>query len=71
MSGDIAKYMEETIQQVCEWKEVEILELNVREAHIHVVIDIPPKESTSEVIGILKGKTAIRMLRHIPKLKNT
>ncbi len=59
MKGEIAEYLEETIRQVCEWKEVEVLELNVREDHIHIVMDIPPKESISEVMGILKGKTAI------------
>jgi putative transposase len=61
--------MEENIRMLSEWKDAEILELNVREDHIHMVVDIPPKESIAEIMGILKGKTAIKMFRSMPNLK--
>ena len=50
-------------------KSVEILELNVMEDHIHMVITIPPKVSVSELMGILKGKTAINLFKSFPTLK--
>jgi len=40
---------------------VEVLELNVRPDHIHLVMDIPPKYSVSAVMGYLKGKLALRL----------
>jgi putative transposase len=40
---------------------VEILELNIKPDHIHLVMDIPPKYPVSEVMGYLKGKLALRL----------
>ena len=48
---------------------MEILELTVMEDHIHVVVTMPPKCSISEIMGILKGKTAIRVFKNFPALK--
>ena len=42
---------------------VELLELNVREDHIHLVMSIPPKYSVSSVMGFLKGKIALRLFQ--------
>ena len=69
MKGGVGKYIEETIRSICEWKSIEIMELNVREDHVHAVVNIPPKLSISEVMGILKGKTAIKLFKSYPALK--
>jgi len=59
---DIAEYTRQQIYQLCKQKElVEVLELNVRPDHIHLVMDIPPKYPVSEVMGYLKGKLALRL----------
>ena len=70
MKGGVGKYIEETIRSICEWKSIEIMELNVREDHVHAVVNIPPKLSISEVMGILKGKTAIKLFKSYPALKS-
>ena len=69
LKGGVAKFVEETIRSLCEWKSIEIMELNVREDHVHAVISMPPKLSISEVMGILKGKTAIKLFKSYPALK--
>ena len=69
LKGEVAKFVEETIRSLCEWKSIEILELSVGEDHVHAVISIPPKLSISEVMGILKGKTAIKLFKSYPALK--
>ena len=61
--------MEETIKQLCEWKKVDVKEMNVQEDHVHIVVSIPPKVSISELMGILKGKTAIKLFKDYPGLK--
>ena len=61
LSGDIGKSVREIIKQLCEWKKVEILAGNVQVDHIHLVLSIPPKYSVSELVGFLKGKSAIKI----------
>ena len=56
------------IKEVCDWKETEIIEGAVREEHIHLYLQIPPKYSISDVIKWIKGKSAERLLRKFPKL---
>jgi len=54
---------------LCEWKDVEILELSVQPDHVHLVCSIPPKLSVSEFMGILKGRLAIKLFKSYPKMK--
>ena len=69
MRGHVGEYIEQRIRTLCEWKGVEILELNVMEDHVHMIITLPPKISVSEMMGILKGKTAISLFKNFPTLK--
>ena len=46
-----------------------IEELNVQKDHVHLIISIPPKVSVSEMVGVLKGRTAIRVFSKFKKLK--
>jgi putative transposase len=45
-------------------KECEIIEGHVMKDHVHMLISIPPKHAVSSVIGFLKGKSTIALLRH-------
>ena len=54
---------------LCEWKKCEIQEMSVQIDHIHIVVSIPPKVSVSELMGILKGKLAIKLFKSYPKMK--
>ena len=66
LKGEVAKSVIEIIQQLCEWKNLEVLEKNVQLDHVHLVLSIPPKHSVAEVVGFLKGKSATKMFdRHI------
>ena len=69
LKSGVGKFTEETIRSLCEWKGIDILELNVREDHVHLVVSMPPKVSISEAMGILKGKTAIKLFKSYPALK--
>lgn len=44
-------------------------ELNIQIDHVHLLIKVPPKRSISELMGYLKGKTAIQIFRQFPDLK--
>ncbi len=54
---------------LCEWKGVEIIEMNVQIDHIHLLCSIPPMVSVSDLLGILKGKLAIKIFKSYPHLK--
>jgi putative transposase len=69
MRDILADLVEEKIKTICAWKEVEVLELNVRADHVHIVCSIPPKLSVSDFMGILKGKTGISMFKNFQSLK--
>ena len=69
LTGDVAKFVDEALRALCEWKKVEVLELNVQPDHVHAVLQIPPRLSVSEVVGTLKGKTAIKVFKSYPGLK--
>ena len=69
LEGRVKELLEEDLQMLCEWKEVEVLELNVQRNHVHVVVSVPPKVSISTLMGMLKGKTAIKIFKSYPALK--
>ena len=47
------------LRQLCEWKGIGIIEVEVCPDHIHMLISITPKYSVSSVMGFLKGKSSI------------
>jgi len=67
--GEVKSLVENDIRMLCEWKGVDILEMNVQIDHIHLVCSIPPKVSVSVLMGTLKGKLAIKLFKSYPKLK--
>ena len=69
LTGEIKKLVEEDIKMLCEWKRCEVQEMSVKNDHIHIVVSIPPKVSISEMMGILKGKLAIKLFKSYPKMK--
>jgi len=54
---------------LCEWKDSVVEELNVQLDHVHLVVSVPPKVSISTLMGILKGKLAIKLFKSYPALK--
>jgi len=69
LKGRIKQLLEDDIKLLCEWKKSEVIELNVQVDHVHLVVSVPPKVSISELMGILKGKLAIKLFKSYPGLK--
>jgi putative transposase len=53
----------EVFRQLAEQKECRILEGHLMSDHVHILISIPPKYAVSQVIGFIKGKSAIHLAR--------
>ncbi len=69
LKGEIKELVQHDISMLCEWKGCEVTELNVQEDHIHLVVSVPPKISISKLMGVLKGKIAIKLFKSYPILK--
>jgi putative transposase len=61
--------VEQDIRMLSEWKSCEVVELNVQTDHIHLIVSIPPKVSVSQLMGVWKGKLAIKLFKNYPQLK--
>ena len=61
--GQIRKEVGEIFHRLARQKESVIEEGHLRPDHVHMMISIPPKYAVSQVIGFIKGKSAIRVAR--------
>jgi len=50
-------------------KGCDVVEVNVRPDHVHLIVMIPPKVSISDYMGMVKGRTAIRVFKQFPYLR--
>jgi len=69
LTGLVKDLVERDIKMLSEWKDSEVIELNVQPDHIHMIISVPPKLSISDLMGTIKGKLAIKIFKSYPQLK--
>ena len=67
--GKLRAEIGKILRTLCERKGVEILEANACPDHIHMLLQIPPKYSVSEVIVFLKGKSSLMIFDRFANLK--
>ena len=59
----LRKYLGEVFSKLAQQKESQILEGHLMPDHVHMLIAIPPKYAVSQVVGYIKGKSAIHLAR--------
>ena len=69
LEGDLGHGVGELLEQLCGWKQVELLEQNIQKDHVHLVVSIPPKYAVAMVVGFLKGKSAVKIFDLVPALR--
>ena len=67
--GQLRKHLGEILRQLARQKECEILEGHLMPDHVHMMISIPPKYAVAQVVGYIKGKSAIHLFKTKKKLK--
>ena len=60
---ELRKLLGEVFRELASHKESRILEGHLMIDHIHILIEIPPKYSVAQVVGYIKGKSAIHIAR--------
>lgn len=66
--GQLKADVREILKKLCEYKNIEIIEGAVCADHVHLCISIPPKQSVSDFVGYLKGKSALMIFDKHPEL---
>jgi len=60
---ELRSHLGEVFRRLASQKESRIIEGHLMADHVHMLISIPPKYAVSQVIGYMKGKSAIHMAR--------
>ncbi len=61
--GVVRRHLGQILHELASHKESKIVEGHLMPDHIHMCISIPPKYSVSNVVGYIKGKSAIMIAR--------
>ena len=61
--GKIRTFLKPVFHELAQQRESKIVEGHMVQDHVHMLICIPPKYAVSEVVGYLKGKSAIAVAR--------
>ena len=63
--GSLRKHLGEVFHELAAHKESRIMEGHLMLDHVHICLSVPPKYAVSNVVGYLKGKSAIRIARRL------
>ena len=61
--GQLRQNLGEVFHELARQKESKVLEGHLKPDHVHMLISIPPKYSVAQVVGYMKGKSAIHIAR--------
>jgi putative transposase len=61
--GELRRRLGEVFRTLAKQKECQVIEGHLMPDHVHMLISIPPKYSVAQVIGYIKGKSAIHVAR--------
>ena len=61
--GQLREHLGEVFRRLAEQKQCRVEEGHLMPDHVHMLIWIPPKYAISQVVGYMKGKSAIHLAR--------
>ena len=70
MYGRLKADVREIIKKLCDYRNIEIVEGAVCADHVHLCLSIPPREKVSDVVGYIKGKSALMIHDKYPESVN-
>jgi len=69
MYGKLRLEIGRILRKLCEYKDVDLVEGKRCADHVHMLVSIPPKYSVSQIVGYLKGKSAIMVFERFTQLR--
>jgi len=61
--GELRQRLGDVFRTLAKQKECQVVEGHLMPDHVHMLISIPPKYSVAQVVGYIKGKSAIHVAR--------
>ena len=61
--GNLRRHLGEVFRELARQKESKVEEGHLMPDHVHIMLSIPPKYAVSQVVGYIKGKSAIHVAR--------
>ncbi len=61
--GQLRRELGPVLRELVRQKESEVIEGHLMVDHVHMLVSIPPKYSVAQVMGFVKGKSAIHIAR--------
>ncbi len=61
--GKIRVFLGKVFHELARQRDCEIIEGHMVQDHVHMMIKIPPKYAIAEIVGYIKGKSAIAVAR--------
>ena len=62
--GALRKHLGEIFRELARQRECKVVEGHLMLDHVHICLSVPPKYSVSNVVGYIKGKSAISIAGH-------
>ena len=60
--------MNEILTSICEGFEVNLIEFNGEQDHVHLLVNYPPKVQLSKLVNSLKGVSSRKLKQYHPEL---
>ena len=60
---ELRRYLGEVFHDLARQKQSRVQEGHLMADHVHMLLQIPPKYAVSQVVGFIKGKSAIHLAR--------
>jgi putative transposase len=61
--GQLRKHLGSVFRELAAQRESNIVEGHLMTDHVHILFSIPPKYAVAQVVGFIKGKSAIHIAR--------
>jgi len=69
MYGELRKEIGEILRKLCEMSQVQLIEGKICANHVHMYVAIPPKQSVSEFMSYMKGKSSLMIFDRHPEYR--
>ncbi len=69
LRGPLARRLYELLEQCATMNRWQIVEMNVQADHVHLLIQLPPKEAVAHAVQLMKGGTSKVIRSEFPELE--
>jgi REP-associated tyrosine transposase len=69
LRGPLARRLYELLQQCADMNQWAVVELSVQTDHVHLLVQLPPKEAVAHAVQLMKGGTSRVIRTEYPELE--